>query len=243
MTLTIILLAVVAILGLCVGFVFGKSVTKRRKIKEGLDLSRSEIENLFEQERKQIANGLHDDTVQRMVAVRFRLEQVLYSNSPERIGNEIDSLRNEIEDIISALRFLIKGLIQPRFHRTTFSVLIRSLVESLNAIHHLTVVLEVEDEDQEFDLLPDVKQNLYYIIHEVCHNFLKSSMGFKLLIRMRWSNELNIHIEDNGQGITGARGYGYGMETIQMRAKQIGALVSLPSAIGRFEMAIYLKKR
>lgn len=243
MEIILTLVSIVALgCGIAAGFWWGKSVAGKKIVPGGVSASAPIIEKMFGEERKRIANGLHDDTVQRMVAVRFRLEQILYSDSRPFIEKEVNDLRAEIDDIIQNLRFLIKGLTQPRFHQQSFSALIQSLVDSLNAMHHLSVVLVNEGDEDQLNLEPDDKENLYYIIHEVCHNFLKSSMGFRLLIKVNWRDELFIHIEDNGQGITRARGYGYGMETIQMRAKRIGASVQFPAVIGRFEMGITLRK-
>lgn len=89
-----------------------------------------------EKEQRRIADELHDDTVQRMVAVRFRLEQILYFPVHQKVEKEVNDLRNEIETIIAALRFLIKGLTQPRFEQHSFSYLIQELVNKLSSMHH-----------------------------------------------------------------------------------------------------------
>jgi signal transduction histidine kinase len=58
-------------------------------------------EDLLTAERKRIAADLHDDTIQRMVVVRFRLEQLLYYPIPKRAEAEVQSLHKELEHIMA----------------------------------------------------------------------------------------------------------------------------------------------
>lgn len=177
----------------------------------------------IENEGKRIAHELHDDTVQRMVAVRFRLEQVLYSTIPERAEVEVKAIRKEIDDIIATLRFFVRGLKQPRFEIHPLSILIDQIANSLGAMHHLTVKVETIRPEKEFELQPDVKENLFYLVHEAAHNFLKDSVGSELIITLDWEDGLQIDIVDNGQGLMRARGYGLGMESMKKRAEKINA--------------------
>lgn len=187
----------------------------------------------IENEGKRIASDLHDDTVQRMVAVRFRLEQILYFAIPERAEIEIKGIRKEIDDIISTLRFLINGLTQPRFEIHPFSYIITQLAKTIGAMHHVKVVEKSIYQEQEFEIQPAVKQQLYYMVHEAAHNFLKNSTGLQLIISLTWTDELVINIEDNGQGLMRGRGYGLGMESMQKRADEIQAeLIYFPGLKG-----------
>ncbi|HPW63233.1 MAG TPA: hypothetical protein PLJ13_13130, partial [Cyclobacteriaceae bacterium] len=123
-----------------------------------------------------------DDTVQRMIVVRFRLEQILYYPVPKGVETEVEGLRYELESIVAALRFLIKGLTQPRFEQHRFSYLVKELADKLSAMHHQKISLEIINPDQETNLTPEIKQELFYLVHETAHNFMKNSMGFELAI-------------------------------------------------------------
>ncbi|MFN7189735.1 MAG: sensor histidine kinase [Cyclobacteriaceae bacterium] len=195
---------------------------RRLKLELNDEMARNEL--IIAHEQKRIAHELHDDTVQRIVAARFKLEQILYSNSPERVEKQVDQLRQELDDIVGTLRFLINGLTQPRFEKLPFSLLAKTITDSLSAMHHLEISYKNIDDSLEFGMPAPVIQDLYYIMHEVCHNFLKSSMGFQLRCTLSWSRELlQIHMVDNGQGIIRGRGFGLGMQSLQDRASRIGA--------------------
>lgn len=124
---------------------------------------RNDTEQLYrdqltiEKEQKRLANELHDDTVQRLVAVRFRLEQLLHFPTTHEAEKEINKIRQELDDSMATLRFLIKGLTQPRFDHHPFSYLIEQLTENLSAMHHLTVLFRVTNPEQEFFIPPVVK--------------------------------------------------------------------------------------
>lgn len=195
----------------------------------------------IEKEQKRLANELHDDTVQRLVAVRFRLEQLLHYPIAVEAEKEVNQIRQELDDSMATLRFLIKGMTQPRFDHHPFSYLIKQLTENLSAMHHLTVLLGVTHPEKEFFIPPIIKQDLFYLVHEPAHNFLKYSTGFQLVIRLTWGNELLINIADNGQGMQRGRGYGLGMISMQKRADAIGAVLTFNKVSRGIDIDIRLK--
>lgn len=150
-------------------------------------------------------------------------------------------LRKELDDIIAALRFLINGLTQPRFEIHPLSSLVDGLVSSLSAMHHVRILLKPNYPEKEFYIPPDIKQELYYLIHETAHNFLKNSMGFQLIITLTWTDELLISMKDNGQGLQRGRGYGMGMISMKERADRIQATISFNSVMDGLDVQIRLK--
>lgn len=186
----------------------------------------------IEKEQKRLASELHDDTVQRLVAVRFQLEQLLHFPVTAEAEKEVVKIRQELDDSMATLRFLIKGLTQPRFDRHPFSYLIKQLTDNLIAMHHLSVSLHVTNPEKEFFIPPVVKQDLFYLVHEPAHNFLKYSTGFGLQINLIWADEVNIKIKDNGQGLGRGRSYGLGMVSMQKRAEKIGATLHFNRFMG-----------
>ncbi|MBK7649574.1 MAG: hypothetical protein IPJ20_00935 [Flammeovirgaceae bacterium] len=184
---------------------------------------------------------MHDDTVQRLVAVRFRLEQLLHYPITTEAEKEVNNIRQELDDTMATLRFLIKGLTQPRFDQHPLSSLIEQLTARLSAMHHLTISFRVTNREQEFFIPPEVKQDLYYLVHEPAHNFLKYSTGFRIVINLTWGNELLINIADNGQGMQRGRGYGLGMVSMQQRADAIGAVLAFNKVSRGIDIVIRLK--
>lgn len=196
-----------------------------------------------EREQRRLATELHDDTVQRMVAVRFKLEQLLdYPNHP-RVSQEVEDLRREIDQIIATLRFLINNQIQPRFQQHSLEYLVKELAEKLGTLHHQEIKLETVSPERAFTIEPPVKQELYYMVHELVHNSLKSSTGFQIIIRMTWGKVLTLWVGDNGQGLGRGRGYGIGMLSLQERAKKINATIDFEKVTRGLSVTIRLPEQ
>lgn len=188
-----------------------------------LKLEKARNEKLLAAEQKRIAHDLHDDTVQRLVAIRLRLEQLTYLSLPDRALAEVRWMKHELDDTVNTLRYLIKGMVQPKFHEFEFSYLFEQLIQSVSAMHHVKIDCLVKGVEADMDLPPRVKQHLYYIVQEVCHNFLKNSMGFQLQAQLTWHTSLEVKIIDNGRGFLPGRQFGVGMLAMAERARAIRA--------------------
>ncbi|MBX2968734.1 MAG: hypothetical protein KF803_05140 [Cyclobacteriaceae bacterium] len=187
-------------------------------------------EELLTAERKRIAADLHDDIIQRMVVVRFRLEQLLYFVLPKRAESEVQSLHKELEHIMADIRYLIDDLVHPKFESQTFTELVKGMAERLSRVLHRKVKFELQHEEQEFHIAPSIKRELYYIVQEAAQNSLNHSVAFILQISLSWQNGLLVIIEDDGQGLLErGRGEGYGVSSIQRRAEAIGANLEIKS--------------
>lgn len=256
----ILLFTTISILFFIGGFLFAKLLQSHKEANKDEHITASHYENLYnkeiknkeinqllikeevvEKEQKRIAHELHDDTVQRMVAVRLRLEQLLHYPLHKNAEEDVKLLRIELDEIIATLRFLIKGLTQPRFGENSLSYHIKDLVGKLASMHHQKVVFTHINPEMEFSIPPQVNQEIFYLVHETVHNYLKSSMGFELTVSMRWGSDLIINIKDNGQGLQRGRGFGLGMVSMNERAGRIGAEMIFNSMINGLNVQIKIK--
>lgn len=180
------------------------------------------LDKLIEIEQERIAHELHDDTIQRLVAIRFRIEQLDYFDLSPRVKKETDEIRHELENIMGDIRFLIKGITLAQFKEHTFSELMRKFYEKVRPLFIKKISLEILQEENEFDLRADVKQELHRIVQEAVQNSLKYSVGFQLNIRVTWSDILLLQIWDNGIG-RWQNPSGTGSSSMNKRAVRIGA--------------------
>lgn len=187
---------------------------------------------LLEKERQRIAYELHDDTVQRMSAVRLRMEQFSYSLNKPELLEEVTVLQEEMNQIIKSIRLLIWGITLPEFTNKSLTSLLRELVKKLERIIHLDVTFVCRDEALEFFITPETKQSIYRMVQEVTQNFVNHSIGFILSIQVGWEDGLKIIIQDNGQGLI-RREHNQELASLQKRAVEIGALLTVKSPIGK----------
>ena len=196
----------------------------------------SDAGKAVDKERLRIAHELHDDIVQRIAAVRLRVEEFSYRLDRPELVEVITALSEEMNLIMKSLRYVIYGLPQPQFEKGSFSELIKNhLVARLNRVAAKTVEFQLENEQREFLLPIAVKRELYNLVQEAIQNSLKHSTGFRLKLSVIWTAMLEIEVADNGQGYIPQSGAvpGLGIASMEERARAIGAKLSLiPSSYG-----------
>jgi signal transduction histidine kinase len=187
---------------------------------------------MVEKERQRIAYELHDDTVQRMSTVRLRMEQFSYRLNKPELLEELNILREELNQVIKSIRLLIWGITLPEFTNKSLTSLLRELVKKLEKIIHLDITFVCNDEAFEFSMAPETKKAVYRMVQEVTQNFVNHSLGFALTIHVNWKERLMIIMNDNGQGFS-KPGSEQVLSSIQKRANDIGATLTITSPIGK----------
>lgn len=191
-------------------------------------------------ERTRIAHELHDDTIQRLIAIRFRLEKITWYPLRPEVESEINHLRKEIADVVKETRLLIYNEAQTQFENDSFSKLLADLVEKFKPMALPKVSYLQLQPEQEFRLPPAIKKDLYYIVQELVHNSIKHSAATELILETSWDNDLIIQITDNGIGFLPSDIGGVGSRTIQFRAENIGASIERIKKIGGAQVRIRL---
>jgi signal transduction histidine kinase len=197
------------------------------------------IDQFVELEQNRIAHDLHDDTVQRLVVLRLRLEQLQLYGLKSKATSEVESIRQEIDEIIRDIRFLIKGIPISQYETKTLVVLISELHDKLKSILVHKIECKVNYPEREFVLETEVKQDLLRIVQESVQNALKYSIGSKIIIEVSWENNLIINIWDDGIG-SWTSNPGTGTSSMQLRALRIGAKLKIINSSRGMHIAVTL---
>jgi signal transduction histidine kinase len=128
------------------------------------------------------------------------------------------------------LRFLIRGIPIEQFKTLSFTDLIQNFYTKLKPFYTRQVSLEILDSYKEFEIEPQIKQELYRIIQEAVQNILKHSIGPSINIKLKWSHDLFIEIGDQGVGVN-FNDPGSGLLSMQKRADRIGAKLMMGTMI------------
>lgn len=186
-----------------------------------------------EDERKRIAEDLHDNVAQKMVAAKLNLEalgnDVEFTGTRQLIFSNIDTL---LKESTTDVRNLSHSLMPHAFegHGLTNSV-----KDFLDKIHkqHLQIRFNA---DGDFSFIKDNKALLIYrIIQECIQNALKHSAATTLEVSMFCtSSEADIIIEDNGSGFhLEETRYGIGLKNIQSRMEFLHGNLDINSTPGK----------
>ncbi len=187
-----------------------------------------------EEERRQIAADIHDDSIQVMTAAGMRLQILRRSlETPDQVGR-LEDLEETIQLSIARLRHLIFELRPPALDLDGLGAALRAYVEDLE----IETGLRCEIDDQLTDEPPEATRVvLYRIAQEVLTNVRKHADASEVSIAI--SNDgscYRVRIVDDGIGFTPDLTYrrpGHlGLASIRERAELAGGSLEIESSPG-----------
>ncbi|MBL3600415.1 MAG: hypothetical protein JMN25_11170 [gamma proteobacterium endosymbiont of Lamellibrachia anaximandri] len=178
---------------------------ENRERQHTLEILSSKMLTAQEDEKKRIANELHEDVVQTLVAVKFHLE-----NQLQQLGKDTDSSTNEPDPIVKVLqdaarkiRAVAVDLRNPSLDDFGLKTTITSMVKEYSSISDdLNFVATVQIPEEEIPL--ERKNIIYRILNEtltaICKlgysagtikiDLMQSPEGMKLGIETNWRDEI-----------------------------------------------------
>lgn len=199
-----------------------------------------ELTDVLKNERERIAHELHDDIVQRLVAIRLRLEQLHYYILQPVVEKEISQLNAEIGYAMRDLRYVIRNLVQPHVENSDFNQLLSDMVAKLKLITSLKFELHINEPDLAFHLPTYVKKELYLLVQEAVQNAIKHSAGYKIVISITWNTDLKIEISNDGVGFLKSKGPNVGLASMKERCTKIGATFHNFNKLGKFHATVII---
>ena len=187
-----------------------------------------------ENERRRIAQELHDDTAQRLAAVKMALKRVTQLD-PANVTGFCDELRQEIGSVAQDVSRIARGLMPPELERIGVVESVRIWLGNRVGSDGPRVSLRADPVDPFLDL--QQRLVLYRIVQEAVSNVVRHAEASMLRVRIRSDGRVvETIVEDDGVGFepatrTGQLG-GLGLMGMRERAAMVGALVSIGSRPG-----------
>lgn len=229
-------------------FVLGNviDVSEQVRIQEELRHSEQAMHQLSallitaqENERKRIANELHDGIGQRLSAIKFSVEDVLRSaeateTSPavERLHDVVGKIRDTIEEVRRTSMDLRPSILDDLGLVATINWFCREFGTMFPWIE-ITKEVMVEEKvlREEFKLV------IFRIMQEAFHNITKHAQAQRVEISLRMQGErLALRISDNGRGFVLSEdvvnGPSLGLKSMRERAEQTGGRFEIQSRCG-----------
>lgn len=216
-------------------FVVGNviDISEQIDVNERLKASEHELRTLSSQlleaqenERKRIANELHDGIGQRLSAIKFAVEDVLHGESDlghasqaMRLADIVRQLRDTIEEARRVSMNLRPSSLDDLGLIATLEWFCREFGKVYEAIH---IVKHVDI--SEADVPDELKVVIFRITQEAMHNIAKHADANQVAIHLlRDGSGLTLSIQDNGQGFDYAHvastGAGLGLKSMRERAE------------------------
>ncbi|MBI3221235.1 MAG: hypothetical protein HYZ44_17125 [Bacteroidetes bacterium] len=202
-----------------IGIHFAKTLKERVNAQLALNQTQHQIITIQEDERRRIAQDLHDDVGNSLAAVR---NMIVHQQTPAVVEKEIDT-------IIKTLRSISHDLMPVDFHEFSLADITANSVDKFKDHPHL--VLDFNQTGEVVRLHPHTELVVYRIISELITNVVKHSKARNAFVQLIYQKtSLVVTVEDNGIGIRNAKtAEGIGMRSIRLRAAYIHAQLKIES--------------
>ncbi len=199
---------------------------QRERLKIALDAQ--------EQERKSIAQDLHDEVGSRLATLKLYVSSLTnyLKDSPEA-----HRLRQEVLDIIHIslvdIRRLLRELSPRTLEQYGYTAAVEELVHKINATDQMHVTFEARK--LAADLPKNIETGLYRIIQELLNNTLKHANASEVVISIIPSGSMiSFFYSDNGLGFLPEKALkGLGMNNVESRVAVLNGKIEWYSAPGQ----------
>lgn len=187
-------------------------------------------------ERNRLSRELHDSVTQSLYSMTLYAEataRLLLAGDSARAAEHLRDLRDTAQEALREMRLLIFELRPPALENGLAAALQTRLdsVESRGGIHAELRVIGKENGG-----FPGQRE-LYNIALEALNNTLKHAHAQSVRVHLRYADaRVFLEIHDDGVGFEVAEADqhgGFGISSMRERAKRIGALLDITSALGK----------
>ncbi|BAS29275.1 PAS domain S-box protein [Limnochorda pilosa] len=179
-----------------------RDVTEERRQEEGLRNYAGQILRAQEEERKRIAQELHDDTIQSLILVCRELDEMeeRAREGPPDLSQRLHAVREETARIADSLRGFTGDLRPPVLDDLGLTPAVRRLVADLGQRAGVEARFEVRGKARR--LPPDVELTLFRIAQEALRNAERHAQASRVRVRLDFSGETTVAVAvtDDGKG-------------------------------------------
>lgn len=176
-----------------------ENITEQKRIESQMKELRDRLQSNIELERLRLAQELHDNPMQSLYSVIYRIEE-LRTNANEEMVDGLKKVTAEVQTVIDTLRATAQELRPPTIFDFGLENAIRSYVDDFTEKHpNLEVSLSLAQDRQ---LLPEkIRLALFRIFQQALMNVVRHSDATKVKVRFAFdAEEVRLEITDNGKG-------------------------------------------
>lgn len=176
------------------------AVTEQHRRQEEQLIFSGRLLAVQEEERRKLAQDLHDDPLQHLMYLTRALDDLSEDTSlPARLVPVIQYDGELAAEAATALRKVIHGLRPPVLDDIGITPALRQLVAEVRKRSTLSVTLQCTGTEN--GLPPEVKLTAYRIVQESLNNVMRHAQARRATVRVRFGDPLMLTITDDGRGI------------------------------------------
>ncbi len=208
----------------------------QRMADDKAEFAKSAHKSAVIEERQRLARDLHDAVSQQLFALTMMSEAAVkqLEANPHLAKEQMAEVAGVALQAQTEMRALLLHLRPVHLSGDPLPSGVRKLVKELQMKSQIDFQLEIEDE---LVLSNTVEEHVFRIIQEALSNILRHSQASIVHVEItKRSNELFVHIRDNGKGFDVLRNSdkktSYGLKTMRERSEELGGTFALRSNIG-----------
>jgi PAS domain S-box-containing protein len=213
-------------------------ITTRKLLERAAQRLSARLLAVQEEERRNIAQELHDSTVQHLVAAQLLLTSVR-PQSPQRELSLWTDLEGALGEAMKELRTFSYLMHPPALEAYGIRKSLQRYLDGLTERSGITIKLRIDRTSENLPL--PLKRSIFRIVQEGLANAYRHASASVVSVALRRiGGRLHVIITDNGRGISVVSGkhraprIGAGIRGIEMRLKRLGGRLkfSCPAAGG-----------
>ena len=213
-------------------------ITARKTAERSLEELSGKLLRLQDDERRRIAQALHDTTAQSLVAIRLNLNRVARSAvvADPRVKAAIEDSIALADRSIAEVRTLSYVLHPPMIDEIGLIPSLRWFVRGFEERSGIRVTLNLPEDIERFS--PDIETAVFRIVQEALTNIQRHSGSSLARIKLaKNAGEINLVVEDDGRGIPAhlrdqkdaILSAGVGIAGIRQRIRELGGQMHIES--------------
>jgi PAS domain S-box-containing protein len=223
-----------------------QDISERLRNAEALERAQLEEQRLYEatlisQERNRIAQEIHDNLAQNLVALRMRINRWhrLLDSDPLRMHNELVELQELVDTELRDVRRSIFALRPLALDKRGFLPAVQQFINGFN--EHYPVRIELDVCGQARDIPRHLELGLFRIIQEGLNNIAKHAQAKNAWVTLHLEDPaaISVEIRDDGQGfgpsaLEAAEQAGHiGLQSMRERVEMQNGTLRIDSLPGR----------
>jgi len=215
-------------------------VTEQKRLRENMGFYISEIIRAQEEERRCVAQELHDESIQRLSALSLNMDAMLRDGDrlPADVMRRIKELRAQVNGTVDGLRSFVRHSRPSVIDQLGLVSALEILAEEMSRNEATGVSLEIVGRERR--LGPETELVLFRIAEEALGNMTRHSGATQARMRVKFGpGNVRLTVSDNGRGFELPRGLRelatrgkLGLIGMQERARLLDARFRVRSRIG-----------
>lgn len=186
-----------------------------------------------EMERQRLSRELHDGIGQLLIAIKLRLESLLYQDETE-VKHSIQEMKKYFDEIIDEVRRISNNLLPSVLEAFSIPIAFRNLFSETEEHSNLKIRFEARGNFDDLD--KKTKTYIYRLTQEALSNIVKHAEATTVNVKLvRKGESLTLAISDDGKGFlvdqSGKEG-GNGIHNMRERASLLRGKIEIASVKG-----------